>query len=369
MMKLVVGFPGLVLVIGLTQGAVLDLVNLVHQYEDEILGRRVGHPGIREENQVEDENEKMDDVGRPIEVHGWDDNLKLGQVSAVDVNLDDDPVIFQRGPVVWNAKSFDMKNVLREKKVIAEDTILTLDADKGKVKSGFGSGLFYMPHGLKIDHEGNTWVTDVGMHQVFKFKKGETKPSLVLGEAFVPGNDAGHFCKPTSLAVASTGQIFVADGYCNNRVAVYDATGKHMHDIQGNWNVVHSIVLFEQEDIVCIANREGKKVECLGAGLHSPQFLGQSSSVVSDLGRVFAIAGRGTALLAVNGKGSYYDPPTRGVTLDLANDNQLVDTWGDELVNPHDVAVARAGDAVYVVEVGPNAIRKFEVVTPAAEMF
>ena len=65
------------------------------------------------------------------------------------------------------------------------------------------------------------------------------------------------------------------------------------------------------QDIVCIANREGKKVECLGAGLHSPQFLGQSSSVVSDLGRVFAIAGRGTALLAVNGKGSYYDPPTR----------------------------------------------------------
>ena len=116
--------------------------------------------------------------GRPIEVHGWDDNLKLGQVSAVDVNLDDNPVIFQRGPVVWNAKSFDMKNVLREKKVITEDTILTIDADKGKVKSGFGSGLFYMPHGLKIDHEGNTWVTDVGMHQVFKFNKGETMPSL-----------------------------------------------------------------------------------------------------------------------------------------------------------------------------------------------
>ena len=57
------------------------------------------------------------------------------------------------------------------------------------------------------------------------------------------------------------------------------------------------------------------------------------------------------------------------MTLDLANDNQLVDTWGDELVNPHDVAISRAGDAVYVVEIGPNAVRKFEVVTAAAEMF
>ena len=105
-----------------------------------------------------------------------------------------------------------------------------MDADKGKVKSSFGSGLFYLPHGLKIDSEGNTWVTDVGLHQVIKFNKGETQPSLgqfspalsllksnkylfpVLGEKFVPGNDAGHFCKPTSVAVASSGRIFVADG-------------------------------------------------------------------------------------------------------------------------------------------------------------
>ena len=116
--------------------------------------------------------------GKPIEVHGWGDNLKLGQVSAVDVNLDDDPVIFQRGPVTWDAKSFDRENVLQEKKVIAEDTIITLDADTGKVKSSFGSGLFYMPHGLSVDHGGNTWVTDVGLHQVMMFSKGATTPSL-----------------------------------------------------------------------------------------------------------------------------------------------------------------------------------------------
>jgi len=360
-MKHVLGIVGVVVVVGLTHGAVMDLVNLVHRYEDEILGRRVGLPGIRGQNDVEEENEQ-NNVGRPIEVHGWDDNLKLGQVSAVDVNLDDDPVIFQRGPVSWNAKSFDLKNVLREKKLIEEDTILTIDADKGKVKSGFGSGLFYMPHGLKIDHEGNTWVTDVGMHQVMKFNKGDTKPSLVLGEKFVPGNDANHFCKPTSVAVASTGQIFVADGYCNNRVALFDAAGNHLHDIRGNWVVVHSIVLFEDQDTLCIANREGKTVECLGAGLQSPQSLGKTSNSISDLGRVYAITGHGDALLAVNGEGSYYDPPTRGATVNLSDDNQIVDTWGDELVNPHDVVISKAGDAVYVVEIGPNAVRKFEVV-------
>merc|ERR1712013_383882 len=331
-MKLLVVFLELLVVLGMSQGAVMDLLNLVRRYEDEILGRRVGYPGIKSNNNyLEDMEEEKDNVGKPIEVHGWGDNLKLGQVSAVDVNLDDDPVIFQRGPVTWDEKSFDRENVLQEKKVIAEDTIITLDADTGKVKSSFGSGLFYMPHGLSVDHGGNTWVTDVGLHQVMMFSKGATTPSLVLGEKFIPGEDANHFCKPTSVAVSSSGQVFVADGYCNNR--------------------------------------EGKTVECVGAGLHSPQFLGQSSSVIQNLGRVYAIAGRGAALLAVTVQGSYYDPPTKGVTLDLADDNQVVDTWGEDLVSPHDVTVARAGDAVYVVEIAPNAVRKFEVVTPAAEMF
>ena len=42
---------------------------------------------------------------------------------------------------------------------------------------------------------------------------GEEKPALVLGEKFKPGNDEGHFCKPTDVAVASTGEFFVGDGF------------------------------------------------------------------------------------------------------------------------------------------------------------
>jgi len=356
----------LLLCLGAIQSSPLDLADLVRRYEDQVLGRQVGQ-GIQEE----EEPDTIGAVGRPIEVHGWDSGLNLGQVSAVDVNPSDDPVVFHRGPVTWEAESFDSENrlVARSGNPIQVDTILTLDANKGKIKSGFGKNLFFMPHGLDIDQEGNTWVTDVGLHQVMKFPAGETKPSLVLGEKFVPGSDSGHFCKPTSTAVASTGQIFVADGYCNSRVAVFDSVGRHLHDLEGDWNVVHGIVLYEQEDILCIADREGKKVECVGAGLRAPQFRGQSATVLPGLGRVYGLAGRGTALIAVNGRGASYDPPARGVTLDLSLDNQLVDVWGTELQNPHDVAIARAGDAVYVAEIGPNRLRKFEVITPAAEMF
>merc|ERR1711934_346973 len=356
--------PGLLLLLVVlhkqhVDGAALDLAALVRQYEDQVLGRQVAL------GEDEEAPEDPGAVGQPVEVHGWDTGVSLGQVSAVDVNRNDDPVVFHRGPVVWNGKSFDSKNKLvATEKPIQVDTILTLDANKGK-------DIFYMPHGLDIDGEGNIWVTDVGLHQVMKFSAGATKPSLVLGEKFEPGSKPGQFCKPTATQVSSTGIVFIADGYCNSRVSVYDGTGRHLHDIEGDWTVVHSLALYEQEDLLCLADREGKQVECVGAGLRAPQFLGQSSTKLSGLGRVYGIAGRGTALIAVSGKGSFYDPPVRGVTLDLAapEEHQLVGQWGNELQNPHDVAISRSGDAVYVAEIGPNRLRKFEVVTPAAEMF
>merc|ERR1711936_1476026 len=128
------------------QGAALDLAAPVRQYEDQVLGRQVAL------GEDEEAPEDPGAVGQPVEVHGWDSGLKLGQVSAVDVNQNDDPVVFHRGPVVWNGKSFDSKNRLfaRKEKPIQVDTILTLDANKGKVISSFGKDIFYMPHGLAV---------------------------------------------------------------------------------------------------------------------------------------------------------------------------------------------------------------------------
>ena len=62
-MKLLVVFLGLVGVLAMSDGAVMDLLNLVRRYEDEILGRRVGYPGIRSNNNLEDMEEEKDNVG------------------------------------------------------------------------------------------------------------------------------------------------------------------------------------------------------------------------------------------------------------------------------------------------------------------
>ena len=48
-----------------------------------------------------------------------------------------------------------------------------------------------------------------------------------MGVAFESGHDEKHFCKPTDVAVSEkTGDIFVADGYCNSRILKFSADGR-----------------------------------------------------------------------------------------------------------------------------------------------
>lgn len=119
-----------------------------------------------------------------------------------------------------------------------------------------------MPHGLTIDSKKNFWFTDVGLHQVFKydFRFSFSKPVLTLGKQFEKGNDQSHFCKPTSIAISqSNDDIFIADGYCNRRIVQFDKMGnfiKNYEDIDQPMVIVHSVVLLENEDMVCAASRE-----------------------------------------------------------------------------------------------------------------
>lgn len=54
---------------------------------------------------------------------------------------------------------------------------------------------------------------------------------VALGEAFVPGSDSGHFCKPTDVAVdTKTGNVFVSDGYCNARIVKFSPEGKYLNE-------------------------------------------------------------------------------------------------------------------------------------------
>lgn len=154
----------------------------------------------------------------------------------------------------------------------------------------------------------------------------------------------------------------MADGYCNQRILKFNAAGHLLRTIPQppeflSLQVPHGITLLEHLDLICVADRENMRVVCPKAGLRSSLGEGQPASTIQepDLGRVFDVAAYGDLVYAVNGPTSVF--PVRGFTID-PRDETIIGHWG-HFTNPHSVAVAGNGSALYVTEIGPNVIWKF----------
>src|SRR6266550_5437042 len=81
--------------------------------------------------------------------------------------------------------------------------------------------------GIFVDTQGHVWIGGNGArdHQVLKFTR-DGKLLLQIGQAGVTGGDSdtAHLGRPASVAVdPATNELFVADGYTNHRVIVFDA--------------------------------------------------------------------------------------------------------------------------------------------------
>ena len=94
----------------------------------------------------------------------------------------------------------------------------------GKPRASW-SGDFKSPHSIRLDCDGNVWIADYGRHIVQKFSP-TGAALLTLGTPDQPGCDASHFNRPTDAAISPQGDVFVADGYGNNRVVHFDAQGR-----------------------------------------------------------------------------------------------------------------------------------------------
>ncbi|XP_045113626.1 peptidyl-alpha-hydroxyglycine alpha-amidating lyase 2-like isoform X2 [Portunus trituberculatus] len=309
--------------------------------------------------------------GHPRAMERWGPGIQLGQVSGVSVDPQGRPVIVHRGPRVWDQRMFNATHHYQgEEAAIGEDVVLVLDPESGSVVRSWGAGRFLLPHGVTVDQWGNTWLTDVALHQVLKFTPGGDEPQLALGEERIPGSDNTHFCKPTSVAVASSGDFFVADGYCNARVMRFAPDGM-LKDTFGHPGrdgspsalyVPHGLALDETLDALCVADRENRRVVCVRAGVREPEEFGEHLRTLQDPyhGRVFDVAASNGALVGVGG--SEGESAAMGFTADL-RDGQLRDTWRPSrgFHNPHAVALSREETAIYVAEIGPNRIWKFIV--------
>lgn len=169
--------------------------------------------------------------------------------------------------------------------------------------------MFYMPHGMSLGKSGAIWVTDVALHQVFRLVKTNSAPfiktELILGQAFQPGSDDEHFCQPTGVVEASDGSIFVADGYCNSRIMKFNGkTGQLLakfgkptpstyNDVPepGTFFIPHSLALIENSDLICVADRENRRVQCFAAGLRNNSNTGRFVAEIShaEFREIYAI--------------------------------------------------------------------------------
>ncbi|XP_058392894.1 peptidyl-glycine alpha-amidating monooxygenase isoform X10 [Diceros bicornis minor] len=298
--------------------------------------------------------------------------LLPGQVSGVALDPRNNLVIFHRGDHVWDGNSFDSKFVYQQRGLgpIEEDTILVIDPNNAAVLQSSGKNLFYLPHGLSVDKDGNYWVTDVALHQVFKMDpNSKGGPLLTLGRSMQPGSDQNHFCQPTDVAVdPDTGTIYVSDGYCNSRIVQFSPTGKFItqwgeessgsNPKPGQFSVPHSLALVPHLGQLCVADRENGRIQCFKTD--TKEFAREIKHAA--FGRnVFAISYIPGLLFAVNGKPYLGDQePVQGFVMNFSS-GEIIDVFKPVRKHfdmPHDITASEDG-TVYVGDAHTNTVWKF----------
>ncbi|MCS6859899.1 MAG: peptidyl-alpha-hydroxyglycine alpha-amidating lyase family protein [Abditibacteriales bacterium] len=147
----------------------------------------------------------------------------------------------------------------------SEHPLVVFDRE-GNFLASWGEGILHDAHGIYIDAEDNVYCTERNTHCVRKFNKhGELV--MTLG---TPGKaaerDGDPFNKPTDLAMASTGELFVSDGYGNARVHKFAPDGTLLKSWgergsgPGQFALSHCVRV-DKHDRVWVCDRENNRIQ------------------------------------------------------------------------------------------------------------
>jgi DNA-binding beta-propeller fold protein YncE len=253
-------------------------------------------------------------------------------VSAAAVDAKGQVFIFQRGPV----------------------PVLVFD-QAGRYLRGWGENGFSSPHGCRVDPDGNLWLTDNGDHRVLKYSP-EGKLLLTLGVKGEAGDDATHFNKPTDVAFAPNGDVYVSDGYGNSRVARFTRAGKFVSawgkkgTAPGEFNLPHSIAI-DPQGRVYVADRENARLQVFTA---EGKFITQWNEVGNPYGLFLTPDQRLIISDGIAHTVSVYDLQGKR----LARFGMQGKEFG-QLDLPHLLTMDRHG-ALYVCEVNGKRVQRFK---------
>jgi hypothetical protein len=143
----------------------------------------------------------------------------------------------------------------------------------GKVARNFGAGLFVFPHGVKTDAKGHVWAIDADAkegkgNQAFEFST-DGKLLMTLGKAGQGGKGTDVFDRPTAIAFARNGDIFVSEGHAptfgNSRIVKFDKNGKliktfgHLGSGDGELKGPHGLA-FDSQGRLFVADRSNSRI-------------------------------------------------------------------------------------------------------------
>ena len=165
----------------------------------------------------------------------------------------------------------------------AEHPVLMYERD-GRFVGSWGEGMFTMrTHGITIAPDDSVWCTDDAGHSVRKFTP-DGKLLLTLGENAGKPSESGYngsnlttivrgappFNRPTNLAVARNGDLYVTDGYGNARVHRFSAAGKLLASWgepgtgPGQFMLPHGIAV-DATGNVLVCDRENDRIQMFTA--------------------------------------------------------------------------------------------------------
>ena len=214
------------------------------------------------------------------------DNLYLGEAVGVATNSKGHIFVYHRtgSPTV----------TIGTNRTFARSAARLFEFDQtGKFVREIGQDMygFVFAHAVRVDRQDNIWVIDEGSNMVIKFDPegrvlmtmGRKPEALSVpareGDAAEGGGGRGgrggpigagipgdNFNRPTDVAWDSAGNIFVADGYGNSRVAKFDKNGKFIKSwgskgtAPGQFNLLHAIAVDAQNNVY-VGDRDNKRIQ------------------------------------------------------------------------------------------------------------
>jgi len=158
-------------------------------------------------------------------------NWILGQVSGLAVDSRDHVWIIHRPLTILKAELNAQQKPPRSKCCVQAPAVVEFDPDGNVVQAWGGPGQGYdwpkNEHGLHVDAEGNVWIgaNDPLDGHVLKFSRDGTF-LMQIGKAGKSegSNSRTQLGRPAHMDTdLAANEVYIADGYGNRRVAVFDA--------------------------------------------------------------------------------------------------------------------------------------------------